>query len=126
MDCYYDNLAKNINELGKLHSFLLKKDLHNIRIIPLHDKVILKFTALGVLSRARKIAKRYYPDWTDKLTQVWGAYDNIVMTSWECREHRNLHLWLQSTVEDYPESLKRPSCRFEKTTTHIFDLICDI
>ena len=132
---YYQEMQKTAKELDKLHRFLESKGLTegveiglHVRIISYPEKISIEFDDIKHLSNARKIAKEYYPGWTDKVDAVWNTWGTKVMTSWVLKENPLLKLWLHCDIKDYPKSLKKPGCKFEKVTNEIerYEMVCDV
>ena len=128
---HYQELQKITKELDKLHIFLESKGLNskvggNVRLILYPDTISIEFDDIKHLRNVRKIAKEYYKGWNDKIATVWNTFGTMVITSWVSIENPLLRLWLYCEIKDYPASLKKPGCKFEKVTKESFEMVCNV
>lgn len=126
---HYERLRDNFTELIRIHKLLDDQlgENGNVTFILYHEKIVLSFDNLGVLSNLRKATKTIYPNWTDKINNVWqGAGDMI--TSWQSKQHPLLQFWFECPANDYPASLLKKGCKIitEEHTTKESSLVCSI
>lgn len=78
------------------------------------------------LHKARKFMADLLGSWQDSLRQIWHSYGQTVYVSWEDPNHR-LQLWLETTIEDFPEELKKDSsCRFVQSVETNYRFVCGV
>lgn len=124
-------LEREIDAKAKLHDLIIKIDENNIpkglELTIGQSGLIVKFKDIKLLHAARSFACDLLGDWQDKLNTIWYSCGRI-LTSWEPIDESVLvQLWLESTMENFPEELKKnKSCKWVPTTETSYSLVCEV
>lgn len=128
MNCYTERIKKG-RQLEEIYDKFLGLDdpEDGITIDPHPEQIVVYFTDLKDLSKARITAKSVFPDWTDKIGPIWNGCGDTILTSWECHAFPFVELRLRCNVKDYPtELLPDKDCTFEKIKETRLSLVCPV
>jgi len=124
---FQDELRKSINEKRRV---LYK--LSTLPPIPFYTftsgkRVIIHPTSVEELTRVRKFLRDGFGTWHDKLTQVWGCGQNVLI-SYGNKKLPWLEIWLSVDYRDVPAGVLEENCHvvIEQETHDEARVQCDL
>lgn len=90
------------------------------------DRVIVYIKDVEELGETRWKLRKALGGWTDQVGQVWCS-GNTACVSWDCEDHKDVQIWMTSVpFDDFPESLKKPGCRFVQSESQEMVYTCKV
>ena len=105
---YYKKIAKEYEELYERCSNY--KSNPSVEVRPNKSGILLYIYKLEDLKEAREVAKSMFPEWKDKLRNIWVSCGSA-LASWEDLRY-SAEIRLRTTVEEFPKALMKEGCRF--------------
>ena len=96
-----------------------------IDVAGLDNKIVLTIDHINDLERAVQMVRRFlYPDFKYKLRRVWHTWEDIIFIAWADKLYPLVEIWLETTMQNFPKSLKKPGCEFVKKIREEYRLVC--
>ena len=91
------------------------------------EKIVIRISNLEELTKIRQFIKfNIYPDWKDKLFQIWNSTDKQILVSYEDSDHPEIEIWFDTNIDNFPkELLPNETCKFQEITEKSYRLICE-
>lgn len=117
------NYFKSQNFLAEMHSQICE-DQEKVTLEDCTTYTAIKIRNLNDLTIARTLAKSVYPDWKDSYTITWESLGRM-LGSWKDLNHPDIHIWLETSIEDFPIAKISPGCKIVKETKTDYNVVCE-
>lgn len=118
-----------VKELKRITAKLvsINEQSENFYLHSIDHRIGYEIKTLEDLTAARAIAKKVYPNWHDKLDNIWSSGYNH-MAAWRDKDCPGFEIRLCTSIEDFPSDKLGvgDSCGFVKTTQDNYYWQCDV
>ena len=80
---------------------------------------------ISKIHELRSVLRDIFGHWEDKFNHSFYSYGTI--STWRPQDNNPFEIWLECPIEEFPEELKKPNCKWVETTNTQRDyrLVCD-